>query len=142
MRRLMTVTLLWLAIGSAAPAREEANPLPDGKQVKAISIKFDHPELDDVKFTATIEDWKAIRTTLLPAKRDENPADWEWVGTVQIVKKDGQPFRVELYAPSRDPGAFAAGKTYKQRVYYRGGKAPDLLRAVKSAYDKSKKRDK
>ena len=141
-QKMMTTTLIWLAMAAAASAREKASPLPDAKQVKTISIKFDHPKLDDVEFIATRDDWKAIRASLLPAKRDPRPADWEWVGTVKIVKKDGQPFRVELYTPSKDPGAFAAGKTFKQRVYYRGGKTAELVKAVNAAYEESKKKDK
>ena len=143
MRHIMiATTLLWLAIGTAAAAREKADPLPDAKQVKTISIKFDHPELNDVEFTATTEDWQAIRASLLPARRDKNPAKWEGIGRVQIVKTNGQPFRVELYATSKDPGAFAAGQTIERRVYYRGGKTAQLLKALVSAYDKSQKRDK
>lgn len=138
---MITTTLVWLAISASATAREKDSPLPDAKQVKSVSIKFDHPKLDDVEFTATPDDWRAIRAALLPARRDPNPADWEWAGTVKIVRKDAQPFRVELYTTRKDPGAFAAGKTYKQRVYYRGGKTAALSKAVNAAYEKSKKKD-
>ncbi len=142
MRNAMaTTTLFWLCIAASVLAREEASPLPDAKQVKSVSIKFDHPkQRDDIEFTATPEDWKAIRAALLPAKRDPKPADWEWLATVKIVKKDGQPLQVELYTTSKDPGAFAAGKTYKQRVYYRGGKTAALVKAIKAAHEKSKKK--
>ena len=113
-------------------------PLPAAAQVKSITIKFDHPQLELIEFAARPEDWKAIRATLLPAKRDQNPADWEWIGTVRIVKNDDQPFRVELYTPSRDPGAFAAGATFAERAYYRGGDTEAMVEAVSAAYEKSK----
>jgi len=109
--------------------------LPEPKDVKTISIKFDHPKLDDVQFTATPADWKAIRAALLPAKPDQNPASWEWFGTVRIITKDNQPFRIGLYTTSKDPGAFAAGETFGQRVYYRGGKKAELVKAVMAAYE-------
>jgi hypothetical protein len=137
--KIMTTTLVCLAVASAASAREKKSPLPDAAHVKTISIEFDHPTLDDVEFTATPEDWKAIRATLLPATPDQKPAKWEWLGTVRMIQKDNQPFRVELYTTSKDPGAFAAGKTYKQRVYYRGGKTAELVRAVHAAYERFKK---
>jgi hypothetical protein len=35
-----------------------------------------------------------------------------------------------LYSTSKDPGAFAAGKTFKERVYYRGGSSAGLLKAL------------
>lgn len=135
---VVTTALFWLCISAAVSAREKAGPLPDAKQVKTVSIKFDHPkQRDDIEFTATPEDWKAIRAALLPAKRDRNPASWEWLATVKIVKKDDQPLRVELYTTSKDPGAFAAGKTYKERIYYRGGKTAALIKAVNAAYKRS-----
>lgn len=140
--RMQTMTLIWLCITTAASAREEAGPLPDAKQVKTVSIEFDHPKhRDDIEFAATLEDWKAIRAGLLPAKRDPKPADWEWVATVKIVKKDDQPFRIEVYATNKDPGAFAAGKTYKQRVYHRGGKTAAVVKAINAAYEKSRQKD-
>jgi len=138
---MLTTTLIGLSVTTAASAREEPGPLPDAKLVKTVSIKFDHPKHDDIEFTATPEDWKAIRAGLLPARRDPKPADWEWVATLKIVKKDGQPFRVEVYATNKDPGAFAAGRTYKQRVYYRGGKTAAVVKAINAAYEKSRQKD-
>lgn len=123
---------------ATAPESKSDSALPDAKEVKAISIKFDHPKLDDVEFDATAEDWEAIRLQLLPAKRDPKPAAWEWIGTVKIVTKDGQPFRVELYTPSSGPGAFAAGETYDERIYYRGGKTAAVVKALAAAYEKRK----
>jgi hypothetical protein len=60
---------------------------------------------------------------------------------VTITKKDNQPFRVELdYTASGTPGAFAAGTTFKQRVYYRGGKTAELVKAINAAYEKSREK--
>lgn len=77
MQHLVTTTLLLMtvAVGCHSPATalnasERGTPLPDVKDVKTVAIKFDHPKLDDVDFTATPEDWMAIRTGLLPAKVD------------------------------------------------------------------------
>lgn len=143
MQPLVTTTLLLMtvAVGCHSPATalnasERDTPLPDAKDVKTVAIKFDHPELDDVEFTATPEDWMAIRTGLLPAKVDPKPSLWEWFATVLITKNDGQQFEADFYALPYATGAFSIDKTY-----YRGGNSPDLARAVIAAYDKSRKQD-
>ena len=92
-------------------------------------------------FTATVEDWTAIRGALSPAKLDPKPALWEWLGTVTLTKKDGELFQVELYDLPYPTGAFAIGEKADGRVYYRGGKSADLVKAVIAAYDRSKKAD-
>lgn len=132
-------TAILMATSGAATAREEANPLPLAKEIQAVSIEYDHPREDTVKFQAKPEDWSAIRATLTPAKRDPNPSSWEGLGTVHLIKKDGQPLNVYLYAPSKPPGAFSAGKTLKQRVYYRGGNTKKLIKVLDKAYKASQK---
>ncbi len=113
----------------------QPGPLPTVNQVKKIHIKFDHLQFDTVEFTPSPTDWIAIRTAMLPAKTDNNPASWEWVATVDIVKVDGKPLNVQLYQLNKDPGAFAAGPTLKQRVYYRGGSTTKLIKALNTAFD-------
>ncbi len=135
--RAASVVFLAFLVTSCAP--KNVDPLPDVTQVKSISIKFDDPKLDEVEFTAATEDWAAIRASLLPAHVDEMPASWEWAASVDLTLMDGQPFRVELYTPSKGSGAFAAGKTFKSRVYYRGGNTAAMLKAVTAAFNRSKK---
>ena len=116
-----------------------AEVLPTAEKVESISVKFYHRELKrDVEFKATAEDWNAIRSHLMPAKHDPNPAKWIVLGTVKMIKKDGQPFHVELYRTSGGPGAFASGDTYEQRKYFRGGKTSELLKALNAAFKKSR----
>ena len=144
MQHLVTTThlLMTVAVGCHSPptaldTSERDTPLPDVRDVKTVAIKFDHPELDDVEFTATPEDWMEIRTRLLPAQVDPKPSLWEWFATVLITKKDGQQFEADLYALPYARGAFSIDKTY-----YRGGNSPHLGRAIIAAYDKSRKQDK
>lgn len=144
MRHLMMATILTaltLAAATTDDAKEKGQFLPDAAQVKSVFIKFDQPKGPTVEFAATAADWKAIRTALLPAEADPNPANWEWIATVKIVLKDDKPFRVELYTPSKAPGAFAAGATYKQRIYYRGGDTKEMVKALAEAYEKAFKKE-
>jgi hypothetical protein len=92
--------------------------------------------LDDVTFTASADDWTAIRQTLAPSRRDANPASWEWMGSAEFMLKNSQSYRVEMYQTSKAPGAFAAGKTFRERVYYRGGNSADLYRALTTAFER------
>jgi hypothetical protein len=139
MTQMIKATILLSLVAVAGCVTPEATgPLPEAKQVKTISIKFDHPKLDDVEFDATAEDWEAIRSHLLPAEIDPKPALWEWVASVKIVTKGGQPFSLELYTPSSGPSAFSSGKKSDERLYYRGGNTAAMVRAVTAAYEKSK----
>lgn len=136
-RLIMASTAILLAAGGSAQAREQADPLPKAKDIQSVQIEYDHPQKDNVKFEATLEDWTAIRAALTPAKRDPNPAKWESLGTVVLKTKKGEPFNVYLYTTSKPPGAFSAGKSVMKRTYYRGGKTKKLLRALDNAYKKS-----
>jgi len=133
------LAILTLAIDGCA--HKNIDPLPTAAQVKSITINFHHRELEEVTFAATANDWKTIRATLLPAKLDQSPSTWESLGTANIVKLDGTPYRVELYNNNKDPGAFAAGKTLQSRVYYRGGKSAVLYKALVAAFDKAPTRE-
>ncbi len=135
------VVFALLASASCTSVGEESGPLPAAKQIKSLTIRFEHWQLGEVSFTAMPDDWVAIHKTLLPSRRDENPASWEWLGTAEFVLKDDQPYRVELYQTSRDPGAFAAGKTFKERVYYRGGKSADLQETLLAVFEKAEKKE-
>lgn len=140
MRYMITMAMIF-SFGTVLliAARKQENPLPEAKDVKSITITFHHPkQRDEVKFSATAEDWDAIRAAMLPAKHDPSPAKWVSSGSLRIEKTDGQPFLVELYATGEDLSAFAAGKTFEERVYYRGGKSDEIVKAVQAAYERSR----
>ena len=143
-KNLLFMVVLFITVFGTIYGQERAkkadNPLPDAKDIKSIVIKFDHPKHDDVEFVATTRDWEIIKAKLSPAKKDPKPSLWEWLGSIKIIKKDGQSAHVELYTTSSDPGAFSAGKTFKDRTYFRGGKSSGLVKAVSDAYERSKKR--
>ncbi|WP_422923414.1 hypothetical protein [Singulisphaera sp. PoT] len=79
------------------------------------------------------EHWEELRSSLLPAKRDKHPAKWVVLGQLDLTKEDDSRFEIELYAVRQGPGAFAAGKSHDERVYYRGGKTEDLMKALQAA---------
>jgi hypothetical protein len=111
--------------------------LPDANEIKTISIK-----LNQVEFDATADDWKAIREQLLPSKQDPEPSKWIILGEVKIVRKNGEAYVVDLYHTKSDSGAFSAGKTYEDRIYYRGGNSDKLYQALLEAHKKSKNANK
>ena len=135
-RMILSGAVSCLLALNAVSAREEGTPLPKAEQVRSITIEFEDSGQKTVKFKGTVDDWSAIRSKLLPAKRDDNPASWEGMGKIQIIKTDGKPFLVHLYTPSKGPGAFSAGASLKQRVYYRGGDTTALRKALEDAYDR------
>ena len=137
MRSILLIFSVGLCAGCAGVSGG-AEPLPQAKKIKSISIEFNDRKLGDVEFTPTSADWTAIRAQMLPAKPDAMPSKWRWLGTVKMVQVDGKPFHVELYRTKQGRGAFAAGKSYEERTYYRGGDDSGIVKALLAAYKKSK----
>ena len=128
------VVFLFALTGTFLAATEKNEPLPDHSDVKSISVEF-----NKIGFKGSTELWQSIRKTLVPAKIDAKPSKWEWLASIKVNKKDGSSFIVELYNSKQEKAAFAAGKTYKERIYYRGGKNNELINLLRKAHLKSTK---
>jgi len=134
---LVAVFALWLPGNLAA---EEAGPLPKAGDIATMRVKYyDRQGKKEVAFDVPQESWKNILASLLPARKDDRPAKWEVLGSLEITSKDRESLIVWLFTTSQEPGAFAAGKTWEQRVYYRGGKTADLEKALQAARAFAKK---
>lgn len=123
----------------AARGVEEADgSLPKMSDSRTMRAVYHDVESDEERvFEVPNGHWKLIFAALSPANRDKAPASWESIGRLEIVMKDGGPFHVSLYSVGKGPGAFAAGNTFRERVYYRGGKSDDLVKALRAAYKAS-----
>jgi hypothetical protein len=56
--------------------------------------------------------WSKIRDALVPAKLDDEPAKWEWLGELAIKTKASGQVYVWLFSTSESPGAFATGPNW------------------------------
>ena len=131
---------LSILAASSVCAREQSDPLPKPEQIQSLTIPFEHPRFDHVRFVASSDDWAAIRNALLPAQRDPRPAKWEESGTAIFTLKSGDPYIVKLFQTRDKPAAFAAGETYRKRVYYRGGDPQALHAALTAGFDRAKEK--
>ena len=110
-------------------------PLPPADDIDRIVARFHHAKLDrDVRFIVPPDHWRPILAALVPARKDENPAKWIAMGSLQIVRKDGSSWSVSLFGVDGPLGAFAAGRNRKERVYYRGGQTDALKEALTEAF--------
>jgi hypothetical protein len=135
---LVAVFALWLP---GCRAAEEAGPLPKAGDIATMRANYyDRQAKAMVAFDVPPESWKDILASLLPARKDDRPAEWVVLGSLEITGKDKESLTVWLFTTSQDPGAFAAGKTWEQRVYYRGGKTADLEKALQAARERAKKK--
>jgi hypothetical protein len=112
-----------------------AEVLPTADEVKAVLIKVEYGK--DLQFRATAEDWREIRSHMLPARIDPKPALWEGLADATIIKKDGKSLKVTVWMPASGPGAFSVGGKY-----YRGGDSSKTLKAILDAHQRSMKRHK
>ena len=112
-----------------------AEVLPTADEVQAVLIKVEYGK--DLQFRVTAEDWKKIRSHMLPARIDPKPALWEGLADATIIKKDGKSLKVTVWMPASGPGAFSVGGKY-----YRGGDSSKTLKAILDAHQRSMKRHK
>lgn len=90
-------------------------------------------------FDVPAEHVPLVRASLEPAARDNRPAKWQGLGSVECSCKDGSTRDIELYWTGRGPGAFQVGRrnTYRWRSY-RGGTDETIEHAVRVAYAATK----
>jgi hypothetical protein len=143
-KRINPVLLLLLLSGCVADSSNKALPedlLPDPAQIASIQVIEYSPvgENEQGGYLIAPEYWKPILDALSPAKRDHSPAAWQVLGSLAIELKNGRSFHLSLYELSDSPpGAFSAGPTNKDRVYYRGGDSKRLREAMQAAYEATK----
>ncbi len=112
--------------------------MPSAADVRSIKASFFNRDTEsEVTFQVPAAHWDAIFSALLPARKDNDPAKWVGLGVLEIKLANGDSYHVELYSNDDGPGAFAAGPTFEQRVYYRGGNSSDLEQALVDAFKAS-----
>ncbi len=115
-------------------------PIPDVADIARIEAEFyDSKSHKNVTFLVPQSYWNAILSAMLPAEKDDHAAKWEGLGSLQVALINGNSFHILLYERSKDPGAFSAGPTIEQRIYYRGGSSSALKKALSEAWTASKK---
>ena len=134
---LVTAFLGWLI----DPFHFNAATLPAVGDITSIEARTFQSRDDDghmTPFSVSEAHWGAVIKSLQPAKYDYYPAKWIGIGELTITRKSGGPLKVFLFSVSSDTGAFAVGKDWKDRAYYRGGDSIDLERALQKAFDDTK----
>ena len=102
-------------------------------EVQTVLIKVEYGK--DLQFQATAEDWKEIRSHMLPARIDPKPALWEGLADATIINKNGKSLKVTVWIPASGPGAFSV-----EGKHYRGGDSSKTLKAILDAHQRSMKR--
>jgi hypothetical protein len=121
-------------------SRASLQPIPQLSEIARIEATAYDPQTDkDVTFEVPEAHWKAVLSALLPAQRDEHALKWVIHGDLRLKLKDGSSFAITVYTLSEDPGAFSAGPTREQRVYYRGGSSSAVVQTLTEARLASKK---
>jgi hypothetical protein len=116
------------------------NPLPPLDEVERMVVT-DYGPHDWVEFEVPAEHhariWKALGAR---PYRDRNPAKWIVLGSLKLTLRGGRSFHVWLFNTGEAPGAFTAGPTIEQPVYYRGGDPKELIGAIAVAYEAARMR--
>jgi hypothetical protein len=108
----------------------QADPLPAVSDIDSIEARTS----EGVRFDVPKKHWVPILDAMRPARKDNDPAKWQVLGELNIRLKGGKSLFVALYTTSKWSGAFSAGRTFKERVYYRGGDSAKLKQTFQAAY--------
>ena len=125
--------LVCIALSWEGPVVDPFPPLAD---IVSIEVKEDYVDPDTGVHAGTLlvpaEHYEDIFDALKPARKDRNPAKWQVLGEMTIRTKGGV-FKVFLFDLPDRIGAFAAGPTWEERMYYRGGNSDQLKDALRNA---------
>jgi len=129
---ILAALLSWL--------RNLDRPIPHVRNIRSIEfIRWDSEKQSKVGIPIPREHWESLLSALLPARKDNDPAKWRLLGELALTLSDGGSFHISLYDPRERLGAFSAGPTHKERVYYRGGRSEDLKAAIEDALSAARK---
>ncbi len=137
--RISLFIVLGLSLSGCSPMRN-SDPWPALETIQSIHASYDDYERDSrkqIEFDVPEADWVPLFAAFQPAKYDPAPMKWVSLGELQITLKDGRPFHVSMYSVSSGAGAFAAGPSWEQRTYYRGGSTTRLTKALRMAHDRA-----
>jgi hypothetical protein len=112
------------------------HPLPEAKEIQrmeARSVWLDG-QPDSVSFQVPQSHWAAILSSLLPARLDNDPAKWKSLGDLSLSLSNGGSFEISIFTIDGRRCAFAAGRTWEERVYYRGGSTAGAQKAMADAF--------
>ncbi len=134
--------LLWLTVvvaggyGCSSTQQPIVDPLPPLADIESVEAEFFAAKDDkQQKFSVSQANWENVFEALKPAQVDARPANWQVLGELQINRHNNKPFHVFLFdidTPG-EPGAFAAGESWEERTYYRGGDSDKLKQALRKA---------
>ena len=139
MRILVLATCLSMSLASRASDEKAIGPLPEAKELRSLKVVYsDYETHEDATFEVAREYRTPILAALSPAKRDDHPAKWEVLGAMVLVTTKGKSIVVNLFSVGEGAGAFSiANADPNLRIYYRGGKSADLVKALRAARAKA-----
>ena len=130
------VCCVWLFIRS----HDTRLPLPEAEDVRSIEASFyDREKHEKIEFEVPREHWSLILSALLPARKDDSPKKWAGLGRLNFKLANGDSYLVSMYRLNHETGAFSAGPTIENRIYYRGGNSRDLEKALAEAFEASER---
>ena len=133
MKNILQLSSLFVLLSTSVIAEV----LPTADEVKAVLIKVEYGK--DFQFRATAEDWKEIRSHMMPARMPPKHtlflASWKGQADATIIKKDVKSLKVRMWMPASGPAHFGVGVKP-----YRGGNSSKTLKAILDAHQRSMKR--
>jgi hypothetical protein len=132
-----TLPLILAICAAGCRSAPATDPLPQSSAIRGIKARyFDPTTKQKLEFDVPRSHWVPILSAMRPNRSDPQPADWVVLGDLRITRSDGCPFFVSMYSLRSGEGAFSAGASSDERLYYRGGSTPDLVRALNAAYER------
>jgi hypothetical protein len=105
--------------------------LPEASKVKTIKVIDAH---DRSTSRISPDHFSDVLALFKDGSKDSFPAKWQIMGyDLEITTEDGKQINIWLFKTFKGKGAFAVGRTWEDRVYYRGTTDEQINETMKKA---------
>jgi hypothetical protein len=105
--------------------------LPEASKVKTIKVVANYGKST---YLISPDHFPDILALFKDGTRDNNPAKWQVMGyDLEITTDDGKQIDIWLFKTFKGKGAFAIGRRWSEREYYRGATDEQIDGTIKKA---------
>lgn len=103
--------------------------LPEASKIKTIKAVADYGKST---YLISSDRYPEILALFKIGTRDNNPAKWQVMGyDLEITTVDGEQINIWLFKTFKGRGAFAVGRLWTERHYYRGATDEQIDETIK-----------
>lgn len=108
--------------------------LPQPDEIESMRVMVYSQSTEEKWHDVPRDHFAPILAALRPRHRDRHALKWQVFGESDLTLRGGKHVSIWLFSTTKgESGAFAAGRTWETRVYYRGGTDEGIKAAIRAA---------